>query len=357
MEEAIHRIHPAVEILKFPLADGGEGFMDAVSCYTNAKLRFANVMDPLFHSVSAPWLLSVDGTRAFIEMAKASGLQLLHPSQYDCRITSSYGTGQLVNCAIQSGAREIIIGVGGSATNDGGMGMAVALGYRFLDKTGREINPVGKNLIQVERIETPPAYPHKNLRFIVATDVENFLIGDQGATKVFARQKGATETTVAELERGMTHFAEVVSRETRVDVSALPGGGAAGGLGAALVAFLNAKMISGADLLLAYSHAAEQIAIADLVITGEGKFDEQTLRGKLVSKVANLAKRHNTKLVGVFGRCEVDIAVASNIGIQKIFQLVDWAPNLEEAISGSQAILGKIGVELGKQLLREAKNE
>ncbi|HSZ87233.1 MAG TPA: glycerate kinase [Puia sp.] len=339
IEPAIKSVIHDCEIIKLPLSDGGDGFAETISKYLGAEVQHVKVLDPLFKEIDSSWLIAKNGNAAFIEMAKASGLQLLKPYQYNCSITTTFGTGQLIMEAINKSVKEIIIGVGGSATNDGGIGMAAALGYKFLDSNGKELSPVGKNLIRLRNIDSTNVKPVDHIRYIVACDVNNYLCGENGATKMFARQKGATDEMINELEEGMPNYIEVVKKDMGVSLSKIKGAGAAGGLAAGCVAFLNAKIISGADLILEYSNAEKYIQQTDIIITGEGKLDKQTLEGKLVSQVCTLAKKFGKKIFIVCGISEINNLDKEKLGTENIFQLMDLAKNKNESIENASELL------------------
>ncbi|HEY4876259.1 MAG TPA: glycerate kinase [Puia sp.] len=351
VELAIKSVIHDCEIVKLPLSDGGDGFAETISKYLRAEIQHTKVVDPLFNEIDSSWLIAENGNTAFIEMAKASGLQLLKPSQYNCSITTTFGTGQLIKEAINKNVKEIIIGVGGSATNDGGIGMAAAMGYKFLDDNENELSPVGENLIWLRKIDISNVKLHKHIRYIVACDVNNYLCGENGATKMFARQKGATDKMINELEEGMLNYIEVVKKDIGIDLSGIKGAGAAGGLAAGCVAFLNAEIISGADLILKYSHAEKYIQQADIIITGEGKLDKQTLEGKLVSQVCVLAKKFGKKIFIVCGISEINELNKEILGASDIFQLMDKASNKNESIEKASEFLYKTSVYLASLIM------
>lgn len=240
-------------ILKMPMADGGDGTMEVIAYYLNGKKIAQTVQDPLGRHVQSEYLFATDRKVAFIEMAEASGLKLLNANEYNCLETSSYGTGELIVDAIENGAEHIILGIGGSATNDGGMGMAAALGYKFLDVDAKPLLPVGKNLIKVNSIDDSQV--HEKLKHVtveVACDVTNPFYGYNGAAHIYAPQKGASKEDVFELDRGLRNFSEVVLQKYTVDLQKIKGAGAAGGLGGGAVIFLQGNLVSGIDLIKAW---------------------------------------------------------------------------------------------------------
>lgn len=339
------------DIVQLPLADGGDGLLDIIRYYTRAEIRTATVSGPLSEPVSASWLLTPDGETAFVEMAEASGLLLLDPAQYNCEITSTYGTGQLILEAIRSGVEEIVIGIGGSATNDGGAGMGAALGYRFFDGDGNIFIPVGGDLIRIARIEPPENNRFRHIRFRVAGDVRNPLCGPSGATRIYAPQKGAGPSVVETLEAGMLHYAELLKRDLGVDVRDRAGAGAAGGLGAGCMAFLQAAFEGGVELMMGISKTAQCIREADWVITGEGRMDKQTLHGKLIAGIAELAQQYNKPVLAICGSMDLSVADWRSMGIVSAFSIVNRAMPLEEAQRQAAALLEEAAYSIGSLLL------
>jgi glycerate kinase len=361
IEKGLQKASPSFDIIKLPLADGGDGLSEVISYYTHATPQPAEVFNPLFKKIYSSWLLSADGKTAFIEMAKASGLQLLQPAQYNPSQTSTYGTGQLIKTAIDRNVEQIILGIGGSATNDGGIGMASALGYTFIDENDKKLSPIGGNLIHIKHIIrlTPNPSPHGDgnvtsvdidkVQVQVACDVKNLLYGENGASRMYGPQKGADAQMVEELEAGMMNYAEVVKKDLGVDVSKTEGGGAAGGLGAGCIAFLNAELINGIQLVMQYANVEEHIRNADLVITGEGKLDEQTLEGKLVAGIASLGKKYNKPVTVLCGSRSITDKQLQQLGVSA-FSIMDQTKNLEEAIRNASYILTDIAFQLGSHL-------
>jgi glycerate kinase len=351
VERGLLRASSSFHIVKLPMADGGDGLSEIIAYYTGAQWQNAEVQDPLGRTIQAQWLLSSDGRTAFIEMARASGLQLLKPEQYNPLLTSTFGTGQLIRAAIEKGVETIIIGIGGSATNDGGTGMAAALGYRFLDRNGKELRPNGKNLQKLDRIDSSNKLNLEHIHFKVACDVKNPLWGEQGASRVYAPQKGADPQMVEELEKGMIHFASVVRKDLGKELSGLEGGGAAGGLGAGCAAFLNALLISGAELVMQLSGLEQYVKNADWVITGEGRIDSQSLQGKLVTGVASVCKRQGKKLLAVCGSLAIEAAELKALGIDAAFPILSPSVPLQEAMQNADILLTRLSYRIGKILL------
>lgn len=292
-----------VEIVEVQVADGGEGTSAALAEQLGGEMQTVVVCDPLFRPVEAHYaIVEADGKRtAVMEMAEASGLTLIPTWVRNPIATSTFGTGEMIKDAIGKGCTELLIGIGGSATNDAGTGMLTALGWRFLDKNGEELAGVGGNLDKIEKIDdslVPEAVRRLHVR--VACDVETPFFGPNGATRVFAPQKGADEETVEELEAGMQHFASLIGG----DFASQPGTGAAGGLGGGLKVFLHAELISGAELVLDTIGFDQLLEETDLVITGEGKSDSQTLTGKTPYCVMQHARRRGIPTIGIAGRIE-----------------------------------------------------
>ncbi|OLC51399.1 MAG: glycerate kinase [Chloroflexi bacterium 13_1_40CM_4_69_19] len=315
----VRRAWPDARVDELPLADGGEGTVRALVRATNGTTHLARVHDPLGREIEAEWGLFGDGKTAVVEMAAASGLPLLLPEERDPRVTSTRGTGELVLAAAQSGAHRIVIGIGGSATNDGGAGLARALGYRFFDREGREIPEGGASLARLHRIDgqTDPRLVRPAID--VACDVRNPLLGPEGASAVYGPQKGATPEIVRELDAALARYADVLEAFVGRRIRDVPGAGAAGGLGAGLLAFLDARLVSGAELVLGAVRFADRVRGADLVITGEGRIDRQSAYGKLTGAVTAAARAAGVPVVAVVGGVGAghesaglgDIAVAS----------------------------------------------
>jgi glycerate 2-kinase len=297
----VRRAWPSAHIEEMPLADGGEGTVRALVTATNGSLRTSRVHGPLGREIDAEWGVLGDGTTAVLEMAAASGLPLLKPNERDARITSTRGTGELILAAAASGAHRIVIGIGGSATNDGGAGMARAFGYRFLDREGNELPEGGAALIRLGRIDgqTDPRLVRPSIE--VACDVRNPLLGPEGASAIYGPQKGATPEIVRELDAALARFADVVEAFVGRPIRDVPGAGAAGGLGAGLLAFLDARLVSGAELVLRTVRFDERLVGADLVVTGEGRIDRQSGYGKLTGAVAAAARRAGVPVTAVAG--------------------------------------------------------
>ncbi len=333
---------PTAEILLCPMADGGEGTVDALVAATNGRPIVTEVQGPLGETVRAAWgMLGTHEPTAVIEMAAASGLPLVTPARRNPLETSTYGTGQLVAAALSEGARKIILGIGGSATNDGGAGCAQAVGVRFPNADGAEMPPglAGGRLDRVESIDVSARDPRvADCEIQVACDVDNPLCGPRGAAAVYAPQKGATHEMVRTLDANLAHLADVIERDLGVDVRTLPGSGAAGGLGAGLVAFLGATLRPGIDIVTEANGLDEKIAGADLVITGEGRLDEQSMMGKVVYGVGRAAARHDVPVIALCGSIGPG-AERSLALVRAYFSICDRPMALEDALADAAVLL------------------
>ena len=297
---------PGCEVVSLTVADGGEGTVDALAATLGARIRRVEVSGPLGRRVVAEYAIAPDGT-AVLEMAKASGLTLLSPDERNPLAATTYGTGELVADALDKGCRRFLICIGGSATNDAGTGALEALGYVFADAEDRRLKGCGESLGKIADVDATGADPRlKESHFIVACDVDSPFCGPEGAAYVYAPQKGATPEMVATLDEGMRSFSRIIYKVTGMDVTDIAGAGAAGGLGGALKAFLKAEMSPGAAMVLDAVGFDEAIKGADLVITGEGRMDAQTITGKLPYTVAQRASARGVPVIAICGRSEVD---------------------------------------------------
>ncbi|GAB4060752.1 glycerate kinase [Uliginosibacterium sediminicola] len=333
IEAGFREIFPHADYCKLPVADGGEGTVQAMIDATGGELRTLAVVGPLGSTVKASYGYAAARALAVIEMAAASGLELVPPAQRNPLITTSYGTGELIRDALQSGARQLIIGIGGSATNDAGAGMLQALGVRLLDDSGHELEAGGAALARLAHIDISALDPRiRACKIEVACDVSNPLVGPTGASAVFGPQKGATPQMVATLDAALRRFAEVLQRELGQDVAALAGAGAAGGMGAALLAVLGGRLRPGSEVVTEAVGLDEQLRDADLVITGEGRIDGQTIYGKTPMGVARVAARHGVPVIGLGGCLAPDASAVHGEGIAAVFSSVRRACSVEEAL-------------------------
>jgi len=334
----VRRAWPDAVVEEMPLADGGEGTVRALVRATKGALRVARVHDPLGREIDAEWGVLGDGVTAVVEMAAASGLPLLDVKERDPRIASTRGTGELILAAAMSGPHRIVIGIGGSATNDGGAGMARAFGYQFFDREGNDLPEGGAALARLARIDgqTDPRLIRPAVE--VACDVRNPLLGPEGASAIYGPQKGATPEIVRELDAALARYADVVETFVGRSIRDVPGAGAAGGLGAGLLAFLDARLVSGADLVLGAVRFAERLRDADLVITGEGRIDRQSGYGKLTGAVTMAARRAGIPVLAVAGglgeghdTLALDGVASASEGVMLAQAMSDPLPLIERA--------------------------
>lgn len=336
IERGFKEIFPDAEYVKLPVADGGEGTVEAMVAATHGRKVQVKVTGPLGEPVAGFYGLSGDEQSAFIEMAAASGLELVPAAKRDPLITTSWGTGELIRHALDAGVKHIIIGLGGSATNDGGAGMVQALGAKLLNAQGKALGQGGGELETLARIDVSELDARlKTCRIEVACDVTNPLTGDQGASAVFGPQKGATGETVARLDHALHHYAKIIQRDLDVDVLTLAGGGAAGGMGAGLYAFCGAELRRGIEIVTDALHLAEHVAGADLVITGEGRIDSQTVHGKVPVGVAKVAKRYNKPVIGIAGSLTADVGIVHEHGLDAVFSVIYTICSLDDALKNA----------------------
>jgi glycerate 2-kinase len=349
--EGVRAAAPDADIALVPIADGGDGTVDALVAATRGEHRTLGVRGPLGDSVDADYGLIDGGSTAVIEMAKAAGLALVPPGKRDPRITTTYGVGELLQHAYDAGARHLIVGIGGSATNDGGAGMAQALGYHLLDENGHELPPGGLALKRLARIHVGGVNANwKEAEVDVACDVTNPLTGPSGASAVYGPQKGATPQMVAELDAALHDFAEIIRRDLGVDVERLPGAGAAGGLGAGLVAFTGARLRPGAEMVMEALHLDERLAGAQLVITGEGRLDSQTARfGKGPAAVARHARQAGIPVLALGG------SIADEAELRLLFDGLEATVvepgTIDEAIAQARPLLVRASTRMMRLLL------
>ncbi len=334
MERGIHAVFPDAEVLKVPIADGGEGTVEALVAATGGRLQHTEVPGPLGEPVRATWGVLGDGQTAVIEMAAASGLPLVPKDARDPRITTTSGTGWLLKAALDAGLRKVVIGIGGSATNDGGTGLARALGARFLDGSGQPLPEGGAALARLDRIDLAGLDPRlEDTEIMVACDVDNPLTGPRGASAVYGPQKGATPEMVQELDRALGVYAQVATRVTGRAVAELPGAGAAGGLGAGLLWFTSAQLRPGVEIVLEATGFEALVTNADLVVTGEGRTDAQTAMGKAPVGVAAVAQRHRVPVVCLSGGLGDGADEVLSRGIGAVASIVPQPMALEACIS------------------------
>lgn len=335
--EGVKSVSPDCVIRKVYVADGGEGTVEALVAMSGGEVVDAEVCDPLMRRVVAHYGLIDDAATAVIEMASASGLTRLSVEERNPLKTSTFGTGELIADALRCGARKLLIGIGGSATNDAGMGMLRALGFRFLDGYGQELAGCGEDLSRVESIDrSGVAAELRQAEILVACDVQNPLYGEQGAAYIYAPQKGADALVVEQLDCGLRHFAEVVKAHNGADVADVAGAGAAGGLGYTFMALLGARLVRGIDMMLEAAHFDDVIRGCDLVVTGEGRIDSQTLMGKAPSGVLQAAMRQGVPTVAIGGAVEMCDELRES-GFAAIIPIADASIPLEVAMRSDVA--------------------
>ena len=346
MARGVKNVLPDAEVLQVPLSDGGEGLVDALLAAAGGTVLTKKVQGPLGEPVEARFGLLKNGV-AVIEMAAASGLLLLPEGKSNPLLTTTYGTGELIRAALDLQCRRILLGVGGSATNDGGAGMAQALGYSLLDQAGRELPPGGQFLANLDRIDTGGADRRlRETEFIVACDVTNPLTGENGASRVYGPQKGATPAMAAVLDAALRHLAAIIRRDLGIDVENVPGAGAAGGLGAGLMAFADAKLVPGIELVLDAVNFNGLLDGADLVLTGEGSLDAQSFSGKVPVGVAAQASRRGVPVLAFAGTVNAGRRHLQQVGITAAFSVMDRPLSLVEAMQGAASLLEKTVTEV-----------
>ena len=343
LESGLLEIIPNLSITKLPLADGGEGSLRILPNYLNLERIEMESLDPLGRPIQVHYF--VDEQTAYFELALSSGLLLLNEEEYDPLQASTLGTGLLINDAIQRGIKKIYLFIGGSATNDGGIGICHALGFRFLNDSGLELIPNGENLSQIQAIKKPDSTDFRDIDMTVLTDVNNPLLGSTGAAKVFAKQKGADDSQIDFLERGMQNFALLLNSFSSIPVDTLPGTGAAGGIAASLTALCQAKISSGFDFISQVSNLETHLKNADLILSGEGRLDSQSPHGKLISKLAYLSQKHHKPLFLFVGKNELDDSSLKKMNIKAVFSISSLASTPEDAITQAKSLL----LELIKQ--------
>ncbi len=333
IREGIHRVHPQAEVIVRPLADGGEGTVEALTLGMGGTLQTVTVTGPLGQPVEATYGIIPNCHTAIIEMSAAAGITLITPEERNPLHTTTYGVGELLKDAIQKGCRKFIVGIGGSATNDGGIGMLQALGFDFLDSHGQQVPFGAKGLQHIATISTANVLPElRECTFQVACDVTNPLCGPQGCSAVFGPQKGATPEMIAQMDTWLLHYAALAQGD-----AVFPGTGAAGGLGFAFLSFTNAVLESGIRIVLEETHLEDYIREADLVITGEGRLDKQTVMGKAPIGVAHIAKQYNKQVLAFAGCVTPEANICNQHGIDAFFPILRTVVTLEEAMNTENA--------------------
>ena len=336
----IKRVLPDAETILVPIADGGEGTVDALVYSTHGQIMTKEVTGPLGQKAIARWGILGDGVSAVVEMAAASGITLVPAEKLNPLVATTYGTGELIRAALDAGCHRLIIGIGGSATNDGGVGMAQALGARFLDEKGKELPWGGAALARLSRIDISGLDKRlAKCRVITACDVTNPLCGERGASRVYGPQKGATKDMCQQLDQALGHYAEVIKRDLGIDVMDMAGAGAAGGLGAGLVAFLGAELVPGIEMVSEAVGLTDYLKEAALVFTGEGRMDSQTLFGKTVAGVAARAKAFHIPVVVITGEVAGDYQELYQHGIDAALSIAPGPISLKKSMADAERLV------------------
>lgn len=351
IEKGIKKVFNDATIVKIPIADGGEGTVDAIIMGSQGIYKEAVVTGPLGEKITGKYGVLPDGS-AVIEMAAASGITLVPKDNLNPMEATTYGTGELVKAALDEGAKKIIIGIGGSATNDGGMGLAQALGAIFKDQEGQVLGLGAKYLQAIHTIDISALDKRlQQVEFIVACDVTNTLCGDQGASAVYGPQKGASPQMVQDLDNSLKHFAAIIKKDLGKDILEVPGGGAAGGLGAGLLVFCNAILKSGIKTVLEAVNIEQHLKNTDMIITGEGRIDGQSIYGKVPVGIAEVAKPYNIPVIALVGSIGSDASKVYDYGITSIMSILDNPMPLEQAISRAEDLL----VDSAERMMRLIK--
>jgi len=358
LKKGMEKILPDAEYVLVPMADGGEGTVEAMLTSVKGRIVKTSVHDPLMRRIDSFFGVTEEGNVAIIEMAAASGLELLRENERDPWITTSFGTGELIKAALNNHCTNIILGIGGSATNDAGAGMAMALGAKLNDDRNRPVSLGAGELNRIKTIDiTEMDYRLLSTKVLVACDVTNPLTGSNGASKIYGPQKGADAAMVDKLDENLSLFAKRMKEQLGRDVEAMPGAGAAGGMGAGLMAFLGAKLLRGFDIVADITGLEQKIVLADVIITGEGKVDGQSQFGKTTAGVAQLAKKHKKPVILVAGTIGNGAELLYAHGIDAMFSIIDKPMTLDEALKTAPQLLEKMGERLGRLTLRMWREE
>ena len=341
LRKGISQIDPDPHIHSALVSDGGDGFVESIAHYTASEFIQCKTTDPLGREMEATYLFEPSSKSAFIEMAQTAGLELLDKADRNPLFTSTYGTGLQIKHALEHGAENIYIGLGGSATNDGGTGIAAAMGYRFLDSNNNELEPIGKNLPNIETIVEPDMSSFRSANFFAINDVNNPLFGPHGAAHVYAAQKGADQEEIVCLDNGLRQLNDVVEQMLSIQNSEVPGAGAAGGTAFGLMSFLGAEFIGGANFIfhIAGIHDLLKNNSIDYIITGEGKIDDQTLSGKVIHGIIDLARQYDVSVIAICGALEMDREKLKAEGLRAVIEVRDPDKNLEYNMSHADTLV------------------
>ena len=356
IEKGILNAFPEAETVKVPVADGGDGLLDALLTPLNGICHTVEVTGPRYDKIKADFAYFPQQKTAIVEMAKASGLALLPADKRDAEQTTSLGTGELIKVALSLDVTRIFVGIGGSATCEGGIGLATALGLRFLDKNGIPVKPIGTNLGKITKIDTSNMHPKlSGVKIEVVCDVDNPLLGKNGAAYVYGPQKGASPEQVRDLDFGLKNLASIIKKDLGVDVTEITGGGAAGGIGAGMYAYFNASLKPGIDIVLELIKLREKLQDTDLVVTAEGQMDSQTAYGKAPAGVAKCAKEKGIPCIAIAGGVKEDIDELHAIGINAVFSLCPAPITLEDAIKNGSKYLSRISEQIVRAYFSKRK--
>ena len=351
IEIGFRAVYPDAEYVKVPMADGGEGTVQSLVDATSGTIINQKVEGPMGDMVAGFFGILGDSQTAVIEMAAASGIHLVTPNEQNIYLASSFGTGQLIIAALDHGCDKLIVGLGGSATNDGGMGMMKALGAQYFDQDGVQLASDVRALLQLARIDLRHLDPRLDkTEIVVACDVDNPLCGENGAARVFGPQKGATEDDILVLDQALARYGNVLAKDTGRNIATEPGAGAAGGMGAAFIGLIDAVLKPGVDLLIGIVELTKSLVDADLVITGEGRIDSQTVHGKTPVGVAKIAKAHNLPVICIAGSVEDDADIIHQLGIDEIYSVIEGDYDLTEALIESGHKLTQAAQKIAKSL-------
>lgn len=354
IEKAFLEVNQDNTIIKIPISDGGEGFVEALIYKNNGKRVCITVMDALGRLKKSYYGLSEDKETAFIEMALVNGLEGISDNERNPLLTSTFGTGQLILDALDKGVKRIIIGLGGSATNDGGAGMANALGVRFLDRDGRELTVNGGSLARLHTIDDSNIDCRiKEVEVIIASDVDNILLGEDGTSKTYAKQKGADNQMILQLESNLENYANVLKYKYSKDFSVLKGSGAAGGLGMGLLVFTNAIIKSGIGIVLDKNHIIDKLKDVDLVVTGEGKIDSQTIYGKAPIGISKLAKKSDIKVIAFCGVTGEGYEAVYKYGIDEVYPIVSNTLSDDDVLKKGKANLYQEAIRVANEIFKK----
>ncbi len=347
----LNKCNLSLSINALPLADGGEGSLEAIQHNKSFRLVKCVVLDPLFNKIETEYLFDTENNTAYIELAKASGLHLVK-GKPDIMNSSTFGAGQLIRHAVENGIKKNVLFIGGSATNDAGLGILEALGYCFYNDKEDILKPIPLNLENIYRIDdTESILKTNDIELIIAADVNNSFYGPQGAAYVYAPQKGAEPVNVKQLDAGLRHFAKLVLKNYDIDLQSITGAGAAGGVGGGLYALTKAKMVSGADLIFQLLNIEEKIKEADIIISGEGKIDNQSLNNKLLYGISILAKKYKKQLWAICGYFDGDEKLKQVLALTNVFSLAKTKEEIPNAISNVEDKLSLISDDIVKSLL------